>query len=220
MPLPLQHRYSVNSNSIINRQTDTTASNSTKSSSPVSSFSEYHFDHALDLKYTEDFTSLSPEAFQFLRMDNREKLFMLHTPLNSKHNKKVLHDAHTDKPIFKMKLNHFGDLPIVEIIDTQIDTIAFTMKKTIKGRESINIWHGTDTDGIPALFTEGDLAKKRFRIWNAVDDEFSLAAVVRKTKINFSSLMSGRDTIMITVERDNNAALIAMVVAMVAEHWN
>lgn len=220
MPLPLHHRYSVDPHSIINLQTETIKSSATMPSSPASSYPEYQFDHALDLKYTEDFTAIALDTFQFMRMDDRENLFMLHTPLNSTHNKKVLHDAETDNPIYKMKLSHFGDQPTVEIIDVQSTTTAFTMKRTISGRESINIWNGTDTDGSPDMFTEGNLAKKRFRIWNAVDDEFSLAAVVNKKRFTFGNLISGRDTIMITVERNNNAALISMVVAMVGEQWN
>lgn len=221
MPLPTLKQYSASAKSLKSLGSFVTSSSADQdaTSKPVG----YLFDHCLDLKFSEDLLSLGKgiDAFHVRRMDTDHNLFHLTTSISPHHNKKVLHDAKTKAPVYTMKVTHFHHhTHIIEIMNAITKEVAFTIKRAETDEDTIHLWNGPMTNGQPQMIIEGQLAKKCFRIWNTENDLFHLVAVVKKKNVRFGHVMGARESVVITVEKENDSALVVMLVALVFEHWS
>lgn len=223
MPLPTFMQYSASAKSFKSLGSFLSSSSSSTENEISSRPSQYLFDHCLDLKFTEDLLSLRKgiDAFNIRRMDTDSNLFHLSTSFSAHHNKKVLRDVKTKAPIYTMKVLHFHHIAHkIQIVNASTKEIAFTIKRAETDNNTIHIWNGPIARGQPEMIVEGQLEKRRFRVWNTNNDLFHLVAVVKKKKRRFCNVMSGRDSVMITVERESDSALVVMLVALVSEHWS
>lgn len=189
--------------------------------STVPTYSGITYTQLTEFKLKEKYFSLSGDSFDIMNITTGEVVFKIKGNALSFKDSKKLHDSEGNA-LLKMSESLVSVHGRMHIEDAVSKRTLLTLRKKsmlpLKGAKTVQAWRGKKDDGDSDLECHGDLLRKDFTIKETPTGR--LLATVKRNCLTVSNILLDKDSYVIRIEPQVDAALIVFLVIAIDEQYH